>query len=252
MCEAQAAGVVLLSEEQQQQLQQSLQVLTDEEKTLLAQQQSQQQTFQWLTRHDELLREQQRATALQQQAQQALADAGPDLAKLQLAQPAAALRPLWESQREQTARLAQTQQRIVEVNTRLQARNALRARIRNGALRTREQLQADLTMLAQWLAGHERFRQWGQEIAGWRAHFTQLSRDKNQVVALTARLAELRQKLAGLPVSSLMLTAEEVAVAMEQQAQSRTARQRLTTLHARYQPLQKRLRRWRKRAKSPG
>ncbi|MFX4314537.1 exonuclease subunit SbcC, partial [Enterobacter sp. 63] len=84
-------------------------------------------------------------------------------------------------------------------------------------------------------------RQWGQEIAGWRAHFTQLSRDKNQVVALTARLAELRQKLAGLPVSSLMLTAEEVAVAMEQQAQSRTARQRLTTLHARYQPLQKRL-----------
>ncbi|MFX4316274.1 exonuclease subunit SbcC, partial [Enterobacter sp. 63] len=143
MCEAQAAGVVLLSEEQQQQLQQSLQVLTDEEKTLLAQQQSQQQTFQWLTRHDELLREQQRATALQQQAQQALADAGPDLAKLQLAQPAAALRPLWESQREQTARLAQTQQQIVEVNTRLQARNAQRARIRNGALRTREQLQAD-------------------------------------------------------------------------------------------------------------
>jgi exonuclease SbcC len=44
-----------------------------------------------------------------------------------------------------------------------------------------------------------------------------------------------------LPVSSLTLTAEEVAVAMEQQAQSRTARQRLTTLHARYQPLQKRL-----------
>lgn len=241
MCEAQAAGVVLLSEEQQQQLQQSLQVLTDEEKTLLAQQQSQQQTFQWLTRHDELLREQQRATALQQQVQQALADAGPELAKLQLAQPAAALRPLWESQREQTTRLTQTQQQIVEVNTRLQARNAQRARVRNGALRTREQLQTDLTALAQWLAGHERFRQWGQEIAGWRAHFTQLSRDKNQLVALTARLAELRQKLADLPVSSLTLTAEEVAVAMEQQAQSRTARQRLTTLHARYQPLQKRL-----------
>jgi exonuclease SbcC len=36
---------------------------------------------------------------MQQQAQQALTDAAPELAKLQLAQPAAALRPLWESQR---------------------------------------------------------------------------------------------------------------------------------------------------------
>ena len=122
-CEAQAAGVVLLSEEQQQQLQQSLQALTDEEKTLLAQQQNQQKHFQWLTRHDELVREQQRITALQQQAQQALTDAAPELAKLQLAQPAAQLRPLWAHQQEQTARLTQTQQRIIEVNTRLQAKN---------------------------------------------------------------------------------------------------------------------------------
>jgi exonuclease SbcC len=126
-CEAQAAGVVLLSEEQQQQLQQSLQALTDEEKTLLEQQQNQQKHFQWLTRHDELVREQQRVTAMQQQAQQALTDAAPELAKLQLALPAAQLRPLWEHQQEQTARLAQTQQRIIEVNTRLQAKTALRA-----------------------------------------------------------------------------------------------------------------------------
>jgi exonuclease SbcC len=45
---------------------------------------------------------------MQQQAQQALTDAAPELAKLQLAQPAAQLRPLWERQQEQTARLAQT------------------------------------------------------------------------------------------------------------------------------------------------
>ncbi len=88
-CEAQASGVVLLSEEQQQQLQQSLQALTDEEKTLLEQQQNQQKHFQWLTRNDELAREQQRVAALQQQAQQALTNAAPELAKLQLALPAA-------------------------------------------------------------------------------------------------------------------------------------------------------------------
>ncbi len=233
---------MLLSEERQQQLQQSLQALTDEEKTLLAQQQSQQKDFQWLTRNDELVGEQQRAAASQQQAQQALADAAPELAKLQLAQPAAQLRPLWERQQEQTTRLAQTTQRIVEVNTRLLDRAALRSRIRNGALGIRERLQAEHASLAQWLTEHDRFRLWGQEMAGWRANFTQLSRDKNQLASQSARIAELRQKLAAMPESALTLTAEALATVMEQQAQSRALRQRLTALHARYQPLQKRLR----------
>ncbi|HHT3527167.1 exonuclease subunit SbcC [Enterobacter asburiae] len=241
-CEAQAAGVVLLSEEQQQQLQQSLQALTDEEKTLLVQQQSQQKDFQWLTRHDELVLEQQRVTAMQQQAQQALTNAAPELAKLQLALPAAQLRPLWAHQQEQTARLTQTQQRIIEVNTRLQAKTALRARIRHTAQRNHEQLQTELTALAQWLAEHERYRLLGQEIAGWRAQFSQLNRDKTQLASLAARMGELRNRLAEMPENALTLTADEVSAAMEQQSRSRTLRQRLTSLHARYQPLQKRLR----------
>jgi exonuclease SbcC len=45
-----------------------------------------------------------------------------------------------------------------------------------------------------------------------------------------------------MPENTLTLTADEVNVAMEQQSRSRTQRQRLTSLHARYQPLQKRLR----------
>lgn len=241
-CEAQAAGVVLLSEEQQQQLQQSLQALTDEEKTLLVQQQSQQKDFQWLTRHDELVLEQQRVTAMQQQAQQALTNAAPELAKLQLALPAAQLRPLWEHQQEQTARLTQTQQRIIEVNTRLQAKTALRARIRHTAQRNHQQLQTELTALAQWLAEHERYRLLGQEIAGWRAQFSQLNRDKTQLASLAAKMSELRNRLAEMPENALTLTANEVSAAMEQQSRSRTLRQRLTSLHARYQPLQKRLR----------
>lgn len=241
MREAQAAGVVLLSEEQQQQLQQGLQVLTDGEKTLLSEQHNRQQEFQWLTRHDELLREQQRAAAAQEQAQTALNQAAPELAKLQLAQPAAQLRPLWERQQEQTTRLAQTRQQITEVNTRLLTRTALRSRIRHTALHTREQLQTEHHALVQWLAEHDRFRQWGQEIAGWRAHFAQLNRDKNQRAALAVRIAELRQKLGSLPESTLTLTAEDVGAAMEQQSQTRATRQRLTALQARYQPLQKRL-----------
>ena len=240
--EAQAAGIVLLTEAQQQALQESLQVLTDEEKTLLTQQQNQQQQLQWLTRCDELAQQHQQAVSRQQQARQALTDAAPALAKLELAQPAAQLRPLWERQQEQVAGLAQTRQRINEVNARLLACTAQRARIRRSALHAQQQRQAELTDLAQWLAAHDRFRLWGQEIAGWRAQFSQLARDKQQLTAQTTRLAALRQKLSALPASSLSLSAEEVAAAMAQQTQSRPLRQRLLSLHEQHQQLHKRLR----------
>ena len=240
--EAQAAGIVLLTEAQQQALHESLQVLTDEEKTLLTQQQNQQQQLQWLTRCDELAQQHQQAVSRQQQARQALTDAAPALAKLELAQPAAQLRPLWERQQEQVAGLAQTRQRINEVNARLLACTAQRARIRRSALLAQQQRQAELTDLAQWLAAHDRFRLWGQEIAGWRAQFSQLTRDKQQLTAQTTRLAALRQKLSALPASSLSLSAEEVAAAMAQQTQSRPLRQRLLSLHEQHQQLHKRLR----------
>ncbi|MDR6361226.1 exonuclease SbcC [Klebsiella sp. SORGH_AS 1173] len=240
--EAQAAGIVLLTEAQQQALHESLQVLTDEEKTLLTQQQNQQQQLQWLTRCDELAQQHQQAVSRQQQARQALTDAAPALAKLELAQPAAQLRPLWERQQEQVAGLAQTRQRINEVNARLLACTAQRARIRRSALHAQQQRQAELTDLAQWLAAHDRFRLWGQEIAGWRAQFSQLTRDKQQLTAQTTRLAALRQKLSALPASSLSLSAEEVAAAMAQQTQSRPLRQRLLSLHEQHQQLHKRLR----------
>ncbi|HHN8537327.1 exonuclease subunit SbcC [Klebsiella quasipneumoniae] len=240
--EAQAAGIVLLTEAQQQALQESLQVLTDEEKALLAQQQNQQQQLQWLTRRDELAQQQQQAVSGQEQARQALTDAAPALAKLELAQPAAQLRPLWERHQEHAAGLEQTRQRINEVNARLLASMALRARIRRSALHAQQQRQAELTDLAQWLAAHERFRLWGQEIAGWRAQFSQLTRDKQQLTAQTSRLAALRQKLTALPASPLSLSADEVAAAIAQQTQSRPLRQRLLSLHEQHQLLRKRLR----------
>ncbi|HBR1082345.1 TPA: exonuclease subunit SbcC [Klebsiella quasipneumoniae subsp. similipneumoniae] len=240
--EAQAAGIVLLTEAQQQALQESLQVLTDEEKGLLAQQQNQQQQLQWLTRRDELAQQQQQAVSGQEQARQALTDAAPALAKLELAQPAAQLRPLWERQQEHAAGLEQTRQRINEVNARLLASTALRARIRRSALHAQQQRQAELTDLAQWLAAHERFRLWGQEIAGWRAQFAQLTRDKQQLTAQTSRLAALREKLTALPASPLSLSADDVAAAIAQQTQSRPLRQRLLSLHEQHQLLRKRLR----------
>ncbi|HHI1885954.1 TPA: exonuclease subunit SbcC, partial [Klebsiella quasipneumoniae] len=151
-------------------------------------------------------------------------------------------RPLWERQQEHAAGLEQTRQRINEVNARLLASTALRARIRRSALHAQQQRQAELTDLAQWLAAHERFRLWGQEIAGWRAQFSQLTRDKQQLTAQTSRLAALRQKLTALPASPLSLSADDVAAAIAQQTQSRPLRQRLLSLHEQHQLLRKRLR----------
>ncbi|HBW1651872.1 TPA: exonuclease subunit SbcC, partial [Klebsiella quasipneumoniae subsp. similipneumoniae] len=138
--------------------------------------------------------------------------------------------------------LEQTRQRINEVNARLLASTALRARIRRSALHAQQQRQAELTDLAQWLAAHERFRLWGQEIAGWRAQFSQLTRDKQQLTAQTSRLAALREKLTALPASPLSLSADDVAAAIAQQTQSRPLRQRLLSLHEQHQLLRKRLR----------
>ena len=116
---------------------------------------NQQRQLQWLTRRDELAQQQQQAVSGQEQARQALADAAPALAKLELAQPAAQLRPLWERQQEHAAGLEQTRQRINEVNARLLASSALRARIRRSAL-PRSAAAGWAADLAQWLAAHER------------------------------------------------------------------------------------------------
>ncbi len=83
---------------------------------------------------------------------------------------------------------------------------------------------------------------WGQEIAGWRAQFSQLTRDKQQLTAQTSRLAALREKLTALPASPLSLSADDVAAAIAQQTQSRPLRQRLLSLHEQHQLLRKRLR----------
>ncbi|WP_159196604.1 exonuclease subunit SbcC [Klebsiella pneumoniae] len=185
-------------------------------------------------------------TEAQQQALQESLQVLTDEEKALLAQQQSQQQQLqWLTRRDELAQQQQqaaTRQRISEVNARLLASTALRTRIRQGALRAQQQRQAELADLAQWLAAHERFRLWGQEIAGWRAQFSQLTRDKQQLTAQSTRLAALRQKLATLPASPLTLSADDVAAAIEQQTQSRSLRQRLISLHEQHQLLRKRLR----------
>lgn len=239
--QAQASGVALLTPEQVQSLTASLQVLTDEEKQLLTAQQQEQQSLNWLTRLDEL---QQEASRRQQALQQALAEeekAQPQLAALSLAQPARNLRPHWERIAEHSAALAHTRQQIEEVNTRLQSTMALRASIRHHAAKQSAELQQQQQSLNTWLQEHDRFRQWNNELAGWRAQFSQQTSDREHLRQWQQQLTHAEQKLNALAAITLTLTADEVATALAQHAEQRPLRQHLVALHGQIVPQQKRL-----------
>ena len=199
-----ASGVALLTPEQVQSLTASLQVLTDEEKQLLTAQQQEQQSLNWLTRQDEL---QQEASRRQQALQQALAEeekAQPQLAALSLAQPARNLRPHWERIAEHSAALAHIRQQIEEVNTRLQSTMALRASIRHHAAKQSAELQQQQQSLNTWLQEHDRFRQWNNELAGWRAQFSQQTSDREHLRQWQQQLTHAEQKLNTLAPMKLL------------------------------------------------
>lgn len=239
--QAQASGVALLAPEQVQSLTESLQVLTDEEKLLLAAQQQEQQSLNWLTRLDEL---QQEASRRQQALQLALTEeekAQPQLAALSLAQPARNLRPHWERIAEHSTALAHTRQQIEEVNTRLQSTMVFRASIRHQAAKQSAELQHHQQTLNAWLQEHDRFRLWNNELAGWRAQFSQQASERGHLRQWQQQLTHARQKLNALPAISLALTGDEVAVAQAQHAEQRPLRQRLIALHGQIAPQQKRL-----------
>lgn len=238
--QAQASGVVLLSEEQQQTLTQSLQALTSDEL-----QWQQQQTVaalhqQWLTRQQELEQDgkihQQSLTA----ARQALEEAQPQLAALNRAQPAEALRPRWTQLQEQAATVVKTHQLVEQVNTRLHDSRRLRDRIRLSAEQQATALQQTQSQLQQWLQENEHIQQWLGELTGWRSAFTQQARERAQLETAVQRLAELEKRLAQLPPSALTLTQEEVAGQIAQHATTRPLRQQLSTLHSQFIPLQTR------------
>ncbi|MEM0654562.1 exonuclease subunit SbcC [Klebsiella huaxiensis] len=239
--QAQASGVLLLSDEQQQALQQSLQVLTDEEKQQVSEQTSLQNARQWLMRREELTTENLKAQATLREAQSALEQAQPQLTALLNAQPAEHLRPHWTRQQEQATALAQTRHQREEVNTRLHERLRLRAGIRLAAQQQSERLRGQQHTLSAWLKEHDRYQQWGNALAGWRAAFQQQARDAQQQSTLQQRLTETTRRLAELPSAMLTLDAEQVALELTQHTKARPLRQQLSSLYSQLQPLSQRL-----------
>ncbi|TDN56394.1 exonuclease subunit SbcC [Scandinavium goeteborgense] len=238
--QAQASGMILLNDEQQQALQQRLQALTDDEKKQQNEQLRVQLWQQWLTRETELLAAEQRTQASLRAAQQALTAAQPQLSALAQSLPADRLRPMWVRLQDSQTALTQTHQQTEEVNTRLQSQLALRGRLRLSAERQQQQWLVSQKTLNEWLAANERYRHWQRELTGWRAAFTQQTRDATQLQTLIQRETEFTRQLNALPPTSLTLDENAVAAALEQHITARPLRQQLNTLQSRFQPLHKR------------
>jgi exonuclease SbcC len=238
--QAQASGMVLLNDEQQQALQQRLQALTDEEKQQQSEQLRVQLWQQWLTRETEMREAQQRSHSSLAAAQEALRAAQPQLAALALAQPADRLRPLWVRLEDSQTAMTQTHQQTEEVNTRLQSQLALRGRLRLSAERQHQQLTANQKTQAEWLSTNQRYQHWQRELTGWRAAFTQQTREATQRQTLTQRENEFTRQLNALPSTTLTLDESAVTAALEQHNAARPLRQQLNALQNQFQPLNKR------------
>ncbi|WP_299998400.1 exonuclease subunit SbcC [uncultured Cedecea sp.] len=236
----QAEGIALLSESQQQQLTEQLQELAKSEKVWLEELQQRQQHHQWLTRLTQLTLQNQQQQQSVNHAQKALLDFAPQQNKLTRALLAEALRPDGLRLEERQKIHQQKVQYSIEVNTRLQHIALSRQQTRLLAAKRASELQGSLTEKQNWLKTHDKYRLWGNELAGWRGAFERLRRDEQQLAEWQYSIDVSQKKLQMLPVISLSLTNEEVSVYLQKQIAARPHHQKLALLHQQFHALSKR------------
>ncbi|BCG10573.1 exonuclease subunit SbcC [Buttiauxella agrestis] len=238
--QAQAAGVALLSEEQHQQLSESFQTLSVEEKALLAEQMKLQQHQQWLGQLAQLTQKHGQAEHSLKAANNAIEAAAPELDKLTRAQPAEKLRPDWQRLQELQATLQNTHAQCEEVNARLHQATVRRQQTRQAAASMAAKLTQESTQLQEWLKTHDRYRQWGTELAGWRMGFGQQQREAEKLQDLQRNIDSSQKKLELLPVAEMSISADEVSTHLQATMAARPQRQLLATLQPQFSSLLKR------------
>ncbi len=231
--QAQADGVQLLSDDERAALladDQRLQAALAGAQQACATAQAQHQWLQQLAQADADL---QAAASACVQAQQALAEAAPELQRLALSAPAQALQPLhlaWqraeaarsESQSRQ-AQLAQVAQQLRsdQAHHHLQARR-LAGQAAQDAQQQLERLAIEQQSLAQYRAAHAADAQLGELLGGWRQQFQQRAALQQQhsaqlqgANALQLQVAQAAQEAAA--------AAARIAPAQQAQAQAQAA-----------------------------
>ncbi|WP_349617470.1 exonuclease subunit SbcC [Azotobacter salinestris] len=208
---ARAAGVELLGEEERGALQAQAVALAEQEAPLRAEQGRLQAQCQWRDALDQAEQRQQAALQVLQRAEQALAEAGPQLARLAAGEPAARLQPCHQAWRQAGEQLEQTGLALAQArDERDQAREAVsrqlwRAHEASGriaaAARARdEQLQRQHRQLLAQLAGQARHGELGERLGAWRTQFEQRRQWQEEIAGLHERRQQGQAGLAELAV----------------------------------------------------
>ncbi|PIG07555.1 AAA family ATPase [Comamonas sp. 26] len=267
--QAQANGMQLLDEATRSDLQAQTQQLSATLADLHTRHAQLHAVQQWQTQTAHTSAEVEQARSAEAAARQAVADAAPDLQRLQAHAPALAIRPLhmqWQQASHQLAAeqhqlqglhasllQAQVVQRLQHQQAQQLSANALqKSQLQRQATRAQ---QADLTAWSQTHASHA---QLGENLSGWREQLQQhqqlqqqTAQAENQLLQLQRTAAQLQQQ-ASTQAQHSAQAAEQVTRALQQQQAAEQAQQQrlaahgasLPQLRANWQAAQQQLHHW--------
>ncbi len=263
LLKAQAAGVELLSDEQCRELEAQAVALAAEEVSLRERQSELQGQCQWRAAVAEAEQRCQRAALSRRQAEQALAEAAPQLQRLAASAPAVRLQAAHQAWRQARRQLEQGEQQSDRARQESrQAREAVagllwRARQLSQQIvqTSREralQLDAQSRQLSRQLIEQAHHGELGERLGLWRGQLESRGHFHEEIVAISARRRDERQALDALDterqqqreqlqVQQARLTAARIAegqardalAALLQEQDERTLRERWQQLHAR-------------------
>lgn len=246
--QAQAQGMQLLDETTRSELQAQSAQLQTTLADLQARQGRLQSVQQWQTLRARTSAEVAQACSVQATARQALADAAPDLQRLQAHAPAWTLRPLHLQKSQSQDQLAAEQQQLQRLQAeRLQAQVAqwqqhqqARQLSASALQKSKQQLQATIAQQAEltaWNQSHANHAQLGENLSGWREQLQQRQHLQQQAAQIENQQAQLQKTAAQLlhladqQAQHSAQAAEQVAQALQQQQTAEQAQLQRLAAH---------------------
>jgi len=211
LLKARAAGVELLSDEQRRDLEEQVATLAAEEAPLRAQQAELQAQCQWREAVAGAEQRCQGAALVRRQAEQALAEAAPQLQRLAASEPAIRLRPAHQAWQQARLQLEQGERQFGQTRQEEhQARAAvgrllwrasqLSLQIVQTSREHAQRLGEQHRQLAQQLIAQERHGELGERLGLWRGQFDSRRHFREEIAGISARQRNEQQALEALGI----------------------------------------------------
>lgn len=219
---ARAEGVELFSDEKRVELTEEAAALAIQEPALAARQTELQTQRQWRDSLTTATQQQTRAHFAQQQAEEALLEARPQLARLAASEPASRLRPMYLAWQNAGHTLAASQRTLVETQTRQQQITAqihqyiwqatqLSAQIAAAALAEQARLGQQQQQVNAELSAHPQQAQLGERLAVWREQLAARQQADNEIASLLAKQQQYQNALTAFKADQATLATQLAA-----------------------------------------